>query len=132
MQALADWHVFVDPDALVVLGLLGSCDFLSCRADAVPQGRTVIAEREVPDVRGIERKRLGTRAIGGGAPDIDPAVQHGAVVDPVSVRRPDGEREHGKPRRITQRDTPVGDRSEEHTSALQSLMRNSYAGFCFK
>src|SRR3546814_11353126 len=78
MQALADWHVFVDPDALVVLGLLGSCDFLSCRADAVPQGRTVIAEREVPDVRGIERKRLGTRAIGGGAPDIDPAVQHGA------------------------------------------------------
>src|SRR3546814_5980528 len=29
---------------------------------------------------------------------------------------------------------PVGyfDRSEEHTSELQSLMRNSYAGFCLK
>src|SRR3546814_6584978 len=25
-----------------------------------------------------------------------------------------------------------GDRSEEHTSELQSLMRNSYADFCFK
>src|SRR3546814_5029309 len=26
----------------------------------------------------------------------------------------------------------ITDRSEEHTSALQSLMRNSYAGFCLK
>src|SRR3546814_9171692 len=26
----------------------------------------------------------------------------------------------------------VGDRSEEHTSELQSLMRNSYAVFCLK
>src|SRR3546814_6272616 len=102
MQTLADLHVFVDPDALVVLGLLGSCDFLSCRADAVPQGRTVIAEREVPDVRGIERKRLGTRAIGGGAPDIDPAVQPGAV------------------------------RSEEHTSELHSLMRYPYTVNCLQ
>src|SRR3546814_4487333 len=29
-------------------------------------------------------------------------------------------------------DTVVGDRSEEHTSELQSLMRNSYAVFCLK
>src|SRR3546814_2004835 len=27
---------------------------------------------------------------------------------------------------------PVGKRSEEHTSELQSLMRISYAGFCLK
>src|SRR3546814_4680792 len=27
---------------------------------------------------------------------------------------------------------PAPDRSEEHTSELQSLMRISYAGFCFK
>src|SRR3546814_4021403 len=26
----------------------------------------------------------------------------------------------------------LGERSEEHTSELQSLMRNSYAGFCLK
>src|SRR3546814_5995310 len=29
-------------------------------------------------------------------------------------------------------DEPVGDRSEEHTSELQSLMRISYAVFCLK
>src|SRR3546814_7935370 len=29
-------------------------------------------------------------------------------------------------------DTPNGDRSEEHTSELQSLMRISYAVFCLK
>src|SRR3546814_9950423 len=28
--------------------------------------------------------------------------------------------------------TPSSSRSEEHTSELQSLMRNSYAGFCLK
>src|SRR3546814_4443725 len=36
----------------------------------------------------------------------------------------------------TQDDTPsltgIGGRSEEHTSELQSLMRNSYAVFCLK
>src|SRR3546814_5743137 len=30
------------------------------------------------------------------------------------------------------RPLPVGPRSEEHTSELQSLMRNSYAVFCLK
>src|SRR3546814_9693687 len=30
------------------------------------------------------------------------------------------------------RDLPVRERSEEHTSELQSLMRNSYAVFCLK
>src|SRR3546814_2909852 len=30
------------------------------------------------------------------------------------------------------RDDPVGNRSEEHTSELQSLMRNSYAVFCLQ
>src|SRR3546814_2461652 len=31
-----------------------------------------------------------------------------------------------------QRQVRIGDRSEEHTSELQSLMRNSYAVFCLK
>src|SRR3546814_8524800 len=35
-------------------------------------------------------------------------------------------------RRILQRIGTVLDRSEEHTSKLQSLMRNSYAVFCLK
>src|SRR3546814_2657160 len=33
---------------------------------------------------------------------------------------------------IGYRRTPMGRRSEEHTSELQSLMRNSYAVFCLK
>src|SRR3546814_7478999 len=123
MQALADWHVFVDPDALVVLGLLGSCDFLSCRADAVPQGRTVIAEREVPDVRGIERKRLGTRAIGGGAPhrSCRPAWRGSRS----SVRPATRWRERA-------REAPpyhAEGRAEEYTYELQSLISISYAVF---
>src|SRR3546814_5470549 len=34
--------------------------------------------------------------------------------------------------RDTERETPGADRSEEHTSELQSLMRISYAVFCLK
>src|SRR3546814_6369236 len=33
---------------------------------------------------------------------------------------------------IEQARTPIGKRSEEHTSELQSLMRNSYAVFCLQ
>src|SRR3546814_9272503 len=35
-------------------------------------------------------------------------------------------------RRVIRASLPVGDRSEEHTSELQSLMRISYAVFCLK
>src|SRR3546814_2562087 len=38
--------------------------------------------------------------------------------------------QHDKPNRC--RDGEVDPRSEEHTSELQSLMRNSYAVFCLK
>src|SRR3546814_6878064 len=41
----------------------------------------------------------------------------------------DNEDEHATP---GQSDTWMGSRSEEHTSELQSLMRNSYAVFCLK
>src|SRR3546814_3774697 len=33
---------------------------------------------------------------------------------------------------MPQRNAPLLNRSEEHTSELQSLMRTSYAGFCLK
>src|SRR3546814_1029103 len=53
-------------------------------------------------------------------------VRYGLVDDP-----------DGGPTRLRQRDQraedrPPGDRSEEHTSELQSLMRISYAVFCLK
>src|SRR3546814_7891101 len=48
-----------------------------------------------------------------------------AAAAPVAVRRDDPAREHARVR-------ANGDRSEEHTSELQSLMRISYAVFCLK
>src|SRR3546814_5858672 len=39
---------------------------------------------------------------------------------------------HETPQRLKQAAIDVSERSEEHTSELQSLMRNSYAGFCLK
>src|SRR3546814_5882029 len=38
----------------------------------------------------------------------------------------------GRPTERSEDDLPRGCRSEEHTSELQSLMRNSYAVFCLK
>src|SRR3546814_10443633 len=43
-------------------------------------------------------------------------IRHGAYLDPL----------------VHQDRNPVADRSEEHTSELQSLMRISYAVFCLK
>src|SRR3546814_5606912 len=45
-------------------------------------------------------------------------------------RTPQGN--HADPLRTCQRDPRAGDKSEEHTSELQSLMRNSSAVFCLK
>src|SRR3546814_3148012 len=39
---------------------------------------------------------------------------------------------HGQPDDLRNGSAPLGDRSEEHTSELQSLMRISYAVFCLK
>src|SRR3546814_1820300 len=47
----------------------------------------------------------------------DPGALHGGIVIIVEIVDAD----HG-----------LAARSEEHTSELQSLMRNSYAGFCLK
>src|SRR3546814_1694882 len=41
-------------------------------------------------------------------------------------------RSQGQSAAATARNRPVGGRSEEHTSELQSLMRLSYAVFCLK
>src|SRR3546814_8568121 len=47
-------------------------------------------------------------------------------------RRYRGLKELAKRKRIKNSDTFPVERSEEHTSELQSLMRNSYAVFCLK
>src|SRR3546814_2404396 len=72
---------------------------------------------------------------------VDPAIAgkrrlasegHGALVDPAHVDEPArGESGHPITHAFT-RAIPTAQRSEEHTSELQSLMRTSYAVFCWK
>src|SRR3546814_7840281 len=54
--------------------------------------------------------------------------------DARAQRQPDDERRRDSPggAAVRQSGRARGERSEEHTSELQSLMRNSYAVFCLK
>src|SRR3546814_2052959 len=47
------------------------------------------------------------------------------------VSRPNAIPEHGERRPASEHQLKLASRSEEHTSELQSLMRISYAVFCF-
>src|SRR3546814_5376108 len=67
------------------------------------------------------------RALHRGAGRVRPA-RFGGRPEPPDAGRPAGDEAPG---RRTGRDD-AGDRSEEHTSELQSLMRISYAVFCLK
>src|SRR3546814_6493928 len=70
--------------------------------------------------RGLEREDGGTLLLLAGLGG------HGDGGD--ELRGPHGARL----RRVGEREGPIGARSEEHTSELQSLMRSSYAVFCLK
>src|SRR3546814_4404791 len=71
--------------------------------------------REFADAIGRQRTSIG-----------EGFVEHvGDPVDEREIARRDGTRA------VIGRET-LGDRSEEHTSELQSLMRSSYAVFCLK
>src|SRR3546814_3479036 len=75
----------------------------------------------------VDRRRAGHRR--GRAPHAGTAQgAHGARGD-ADPRGAAAER-HGA--RLFRRARGLRDRSEEHTSELQSLMRNSYAVFCLK
>src|SRR3546814_6130029 len=67
---------------------------------------------------------------------IDPSRNVGilsaADLKPVGVSRDRRGRKSASSRNSPIRMACLGDRSEEHTSELQSLMRISYAVFCFK
>src|SRR3546814_5697828 len=69
------------------------------------------------------RRRRRRRAARGGA------EERAGGVPGVAARHEDAPRVLGYP---GTRGTPRGNRSEEHTSELQSLMRISYAVFCLK
>src|SRR3546814_4025360 len=98
------------------------------------------------DLIGVERRRLHAW-IGGrkAAADIDDVDRHRRRDDRgtgalhrlgIGVRghrlAADVEADAERVGRLARRHQQVGDRSEEHTSELQSLMRISYAVFCLK
>src|SRR3546814_3585922 len=79
-----------------------------------------------PMVPALHRVRVPVRPLSATPQfcEIPPGVQHGA--------RPDNGRP-GDYRAIARHSqSPAPDRSEEHTSELQSLIRISYAVFCLK
>src|SRR3546814_10542947 len=63
-------------------------------------------------------------------PPCDPRPR--APARAVRCRQHPGDRRRARPGRRAQVQGPEEVRSEEHTSELQSLMRNSYAVFCLK
>src|SRR3546814_4027054 len=74
---------------------------------------------EIPGGHGVEREGAGDRGF-----------HADAVV--VAVALQDASRLPGRGAHADMDQAIIGDRSEEHTSELQSLMRSSYAVFCLK
>src|SRR3546814_6515080 len=96
-----------------------SADLPPCdqRPGQVHRGEQAAAQRQ----RGL---RLPDKA---GPKTID-GIEHGIEVDPVAKSlRQARHREEGAREQPQRHDDEALDRSEEHTSELQSLMRNSYA-----
>src|SRR3546814_8988960 len=84
-----------------------------------------------------DRADLGLAALRVVGPDADPAfgaargnAQRGERVDDPAFERMDIGAHVAPASRQVELD--IADRSEEHTSELQSLMRTSYAVFCLK
>src|SRR3546814_1657699 len=82
------------------------------------QGAAQAGHDHAPDQRGIAEAHFGL-----GGVDIDVDLQRRDVQEEGDDRMP-----------VPRQHVGIGaaHRSEEHTSELQSLMRNSYAVFCLK
>src|SRR3546814_7994749 len=89
----------------------------STRTDTLFPSPTLLRSRGAEAARHLDERRLAVaQAVeeGGGDRKIDDQHRHGDL-GPEAVAEPEGEQ-----------------RSEEHTSELQSLMRISYAALCLK
>src|SRR3546814_1895901 len=103
---------------------------------ATGQGRTIITICNYDKYQDIgEESGQATGQDTGQRPDSDRTTKeqgnHGTIVDEEANASPSTARGARKP---AKRKSPfiLPDRSEEHTSELQSLMRQSYAVFCLK
>src|SRR3546814_2202558 len=82
----------------------------------------------VPGMSRYRRSRL--RIFGSGMISSAPAANR--RIRAGSPRSDTHQKESHRPAESTRRASMPPDRSEEHTSELQSLMRTSYAVFCLK
>src|SRR3546814_5774761 len=80
-----------------------------------PTGRATLEHQTEPDQRQQRRAAFAENI------QPDPLTQRFELATGQVQHQPEVGREHKQ-----------GERSEEHTSELQSLMRNSYAVFCLK
>src|SRR3546814_6910893 len=80
---------------------------------------------------GREILELGARTMGLPATRIDEMLELVSLT-PAEAKRRLRNYSLGMKQRLGIAHALLGDRSEEHTSELQSLMRNSYAVFCLK
>src|SRR3546814_4337556 len=103
-------------------GLLGDAHRGVHEADEGGEDQLVARGRELADDAVGIRPLVDALDIGG-LHLVAEVILDGAAGDVVAVR----------PAEVADRaDVDVADRSEEHTSELQSLMRISYAVFCLK
>src|SRR6185312_13536805 len=89
-QSGSNIHRVVDADTTVVLGLFRVVHLFPCRAAAVLQCSTITAQRKIPHIRRVRCNRARTGAICRRAPDGNKAIEASAIVDPLSIWRPDG------------------------------------------
>src|SRR3546814_1396568 len=110
-----------------------SCQFPAQDADrataALAPSLALMTRPDRVSLRGDQRHVLGRQA--------QPLRERAALLDQPVAKRDHfrlARRRRGGHREVAHRalQRAVEERSEEHTSALQSLMRISYAGFCLK
>src|SRR3546814_3894672 len=88
----------------------------------------------------VESPHVGSRLSGQGQPaalarnsaDVGPHIDNADAWNEQALDVPDESRIESSRRQIGQDHQLAPERSEEHTSELQSLMRISYAVFCLK
>src|SRR3546814_1766662 len=95
-----------------------------------------VLQRVAADVAGEADHRLGDVAeqVQAAVDDVAEGIAGVADQDARAIERAAGEPAAGEPDRVAAQHRAGGieQRSEEHTSELQSLMRISYAVFCLK
>src|SRR3546814_6313052 len=106
--------------SFVLIGVSGYTNYVSGDHDIVTLGDTSITQQDFDQARRNQLQQLQQSSQGAFDPAIlDSPAARSALLESLIDR-------------TVLVETATKERSEEHTSELQSLMRNSYAVFCLK